>query len=477
MENENESIETAKPRPLMGLLKCLGWGILILVVLSAIGLIWQRGRMRSKLRETLAVLDQTEPGWHLEDIEAAREDVPEEENSAHVVAAAARWMPGAWPPPGFPDEPFQPVPPNQKLNDEDFLRLSRELASKRPALDLAIKLADMPRGRHRINYERNPSGILLTDQQESRRIATLLAFESMRLNQKGDTKGALTACRAALNAARSLGDEPIFISQLIRSAGVVLACQTVERTLGQGEPSPEDMNALQKLLESEDACPDLLLAARGERALFHKAFEAVERGDLSVDEMMDARTNWLQSIIMSLSLMDTRGEHALFLSLMSRRIKEVQLPMQEQAALEKRFEQDVRELPKNAPITRALLLPVSKMGEGFRQKHAFLRSTIAALAVERHRRDKKAWPESLDQICPQYLAAVPLDPYDGKPLRYRRVQDGVVIYSVSRDRVDDGGKLDRGQYSSSGLDIGIRLWDAAQRRQPPQARRLPPNPR
>jgi hypothetical protein len=117
------------------------------------------------------------------------------------------------------------------------------------------------------------------------------------------------------------------------------------------------------------------------------------------------------------------------------------------------------------------------MGEGFRQKHAFLRSTIVALAVERYRRDKTTWPDSLEQVCPRYLAAVPLDPYDGKPFRYRRVKEGVVIYSVFRDGVDNGGNLDHVQPSASSLDIGVRLWDVDKRRQPPRPQPVAPNPK
>lgn len=475
METENQHSETATTRPHTGFLKCLGWGVLILAILVAMGLIWNRGRMANKLQETLTELDRTETGWRSEEIEAAREEVTEEDNSARVVVAVAQRLPATWPSTDFPQEQFRLLPPNEKLSDADLVRLSIELASARPALEVASKLADMPRGRHRIHYERNPIETLLHDQQESRRIVTLLVYEAMRRNQKGETKNALTACRAALNATRSLGDEPIFISQLIRNAGVVLTCQAIERTLAQGEPVPEDLIPLQKLLENEDIFPGLLIATRGERAMFQKAFEAVERGDLSVDELTDSRSDWIQSAFISLWRIDTRQDHALFLSLMTRRINELQLSMHEQGARDKQFEQEVRQLSKNAVITRLLLPAMSKMGEAFRRKHATLRCTIVALVAERYRRENKGWPETVDQLCPKYLSAVPLDPFDGKPLRYRRIKDAVVIYSIGQDGVDNGGNFDLEHPASPGFDIGVRLWDVAKRRQPARTKPLAPN--
>ena len=44
--------------------------------------------------------------------------------------------------------------------------------------------------------------------------------------------------------------------------------------------------------------------------------------------------------------------------------------------------------------------------------------------------------------CPAYLPAVPLDPWDGKPLRYKKLDKGYVIYSVGSGRKDNGGSSD-----------------------------------
>ena len=59
-------------------------------------------------------------------------------------------------------------------------------------------------------------------------------------------------------------------------------------------------------------------------------------------------------------------------------------------------------------------------------------------------------PEKLDVLVPDYLESVPLDPYDGKPFRYKPEKD--IIYSVGRDCVDSGGSTNapKGSYSYSG---------------------------
>jgi hypothetical protein len=64
------------------------------------------------------------------------------------------------------------------------------------------------------------------------------------------------------------------------------------------------------------------------------------------------------------------------------------------------------------------------------------------IAVERYRNARGGIPEKLSDLVPAYLPAVPLDPWDGKPLRYKKLDKGYVIYSVGSDRKDDGGSAD-----------------------------------
>ena len=106
---------------------------------------------------------------------------------------------------------------------------------------------------------------------------------------------AMISCGAAFKAARSLGDEALATSQLIRNAAFISACQATERALAQGEPASEDLVAFAHLLDSEDAFPDLLITARGERAGDQELFDAIESGDVSVAGLADGRPGWHES--------------------------------------------------------------------------------------------------------------------------------------------------------------------------------------
>jgi hypothetical protein len=115
-------------------------------------------------------------------------------------------------------------------------------------------------------------------------------------------------------------------------------------------------------------------------------------------------------------------------------------------------------------ITPKLEKLASDLAFGQVNTQAELRCTIAALAAERYRLVHEKWPASLEALVPAFLKEMPTDPYDGQPLRFRQLPDGIVIYCVGPDRMDDGGKLGRGTTIPAGADVGIQLWDVDQRR-------------
>lgn len=65
---------------------------------------------------------------------------------------------------------------------------------------------------------------------------------------------------------------------------------------------------------------------------------------------------------------------------------------------------------------------------------------IMAIALKRHQLRHGAYPKKLEALVPEFLASLPLDPIDGKPLRYRRDSENLfTLYSVGWDGKDDGG--------------------------------------
>jgi hypothetical protein len=89
------------------------------------------------------------------------------------------------------------------------------------------------------------------------------------------------------------------------------------------------------------------------------------------------------------------------------------------------------------------------------------RIVVTAIALERYRLRKGKYPARLEELTPDYLAKTPIDFMDGKPLRYRRKNDGAfLLYSVGEDGKDDGGDASPPQTDSSTYKIWYKMRDA-----------------
>ncbi len=80
------------------------------------------------------------------------------------------------------------------------------------------------------------------------------------------------------------------------------------------------------------------------------------------------------------------------------------------------------------------------------------------LGVELYRRRFGKLPARLEDLHPTFLPAIPLDPIDGKPLRYKIVDGKPLVYSIGIDRDDDGGRMIRlsgGKARNSAAAVGF----------------------
>jgi hypothetical protein len=422
-----------------------------------------------ELREAIAEADQLDPGWRFEELEAKRAVIPDEQNAALRVQAAVGLLPNPWP-------PSQPTPaaagadlekslndlvPTVALSPEQIEALIASLKVAEPALAEARKLKDLPKGRYPVFYDQNGLPAAVPHVQAARQTATLLAYDVLLREQAQDMDGGLESCRGIMNVARSLGDEPDCHLQLARLELRATGCRRIERTLAQGQPSEASLAAIQSLLEEEESQPLFLIGARGFRASMDQLLEAARDGSLP----MNGPQRWAATGL-AVSIRPAT------LRLATHVVEIAKLPVEEQGQ-----ELKQRGLPKPEDVSfpvRLYILPrvqkvSSDLSRGQIRTQAELRCAIVAVAAERYRRAHGSWPGSPTALVPAYLRAVPIDPFDGQPVRFRRLADGVVIYCLGPDGQDNKGKLDRKNPGVSGTDVGLQLWDVDKRQQPPLA--------
>jgi hypothetical protein len=83
-----------------------------------------------------------------------------------------------------------------------------------------------------------------------------------------------------------------------------------------------------------------------------------------------------------------------------------------------------------------------------------LRTDFAIRAFEQN---EGRLPQSLVELTPKYLSVPLPDPFSGEPLRYRPSGGTFLLYSIGRDRKDNGGRTIKPGQKDDGLGYDIEL--------------------
>jgi hypothetical protein len=458
----------------------LAFASIALLMLSS-----QSSQADHRYREAAAEADRLDPGWRLDDIMAQREKVPDAINSTLRVRKIAEQLPRGWPGLTRFDGSFSETEdPEVRLNPERLAQIRETLEPAVDVISQARLLADYPRGqlegtRPQIEWLEPVGGLnAFVDvnfpySDEVSRVVFVLWFDAKLRIDAGDLDSAIKDVQAIICAARSVGDYPGLSAQMTRAGAIWRAIPCLETALAQGLAQAPSLVALQSLLEDESRHPNRMLALRGERAIIDDLLEQIHTGKLGFGAIPDFAQHPFVFRAFT-NRINVRENQATLLRFHTRAALAGRMPETEQIRSMKALNGEWTDqavqwgfMERHRRLTEKLLLGrIGGIPTWLGMNDALIRTTVAALAAERFRLDHGSWPESLDQLVPKYLAAVPNDPFIPGPLKLKKLPDGLFIYSVGFDCRDDGGKINTKMRMRDGADLGFRLWHVASRRQP-----------
>jgi len=456
MHEYEEFEEKPQPTRRHGGRRFLKHALLVVGILFVLAYIarWQVGRVgQRQLNAAINQLDSTEPGWRLEDIETARRQAspPPEINPATVVLQLSATIPPKWQesdPTGNWD--WGPVT-NYHPSFFELMWLAERQKLTAPAREksrqqlLQPDVFNCPRGHYEVIQKDNPIMTLLPHIEKARNVLSLLEYDSKLSTLGGQANRGISTSRACLVIGRSIGDEPYLISQLVRLACDRVSVQATLQVLAWSEPK-EGLAELQKELRSEADTPWFQYGLRGERGMMNKLFDGLQNGTISIQDIegMTNQKSTIKEAAYRIYKAMLPGDQAKSLEILTAYLEAAKLPPHEQKAalaqikMPPRPPEDIRYL-----VTNMMVPACQNVAQACLRTRADLLTGSVAIACERYRIAKGQWPESLAEIPREILPDIPIDPFNGKPIQYRKLEDGVIVFTIG-DELDAQRRNNRG---------------------------------
>jgi hypothetical protein len=329
------------------------------------------------------------------------------------------------------------------------------LAGLEPAEPLLAEVcaaAALPRSQFTVHYE-EAFDALLAHVAWLKEVQLMLELRCAAHLALGETDRAFADATNALNVAELLREEPFLISQLVRYAQGSLALRSLWQGLAEHRWNDAQLAAFANRLARVDYMPGIVLAFEGERAGGIQTMENLIANPSVLENLTDNPPAFHWPRFFQIAVL--RQNQAAAAELQSAMIADSRAHMAgvSKAGLSALLEPSASRVERFAasgysPYTAmaAMLAPaIEKASSKTARVQTAVKLALAAIALERYRLAHGEFPEKLEQLVPQFLAAVPPDPMTNQPFHYKRTDDGwFLLYSVGPDGKDDGGVMRSG---------------------------------
>jgi hypothetical protein len=279
--------------------------------------------------------------------------------------------------------------------------------------------------------------VMLKHLNDSRNLANVVGLDAREAIAHGDAATAISDAAAIFGMSRHFGERPTLVAALVgmgidglgvKTLGLALPAVKSQDELASLhlEELPTVERVVQQALRGEERWGLLLLDNMPPSAI------VPVNGKMPQEEGLLSARAGPASAFLRVFFLDSDAYMDLMQALQSASAKPY---------FQSRTEWDpVKNQQRGRGLFTAILLPsFTRVLETCGRAEANEACAQAAVAMTRFRLDHGAFPSHLDDLVPRYLDAVPIDPFDGNPLRLAVKGDKWIVYSVGPDVVDKGG--------------------------------------
>lgn len=444
-------------------------GVVLAGFLGGVGLLawhlrWRDGNARAIATVKAALRAEQEP-LTLDELAARYPPLPAERNAAEALLdlweaeAPEFWRAfrqgavelGDRPQPAWPaalpilDQRSQPLryarmTPAETASAEEFVaaqksrRIALEAALARPACRFPVAIT-------------NGYAALLPHLSQLREETGRLRVAAALATDRGDTAAALDACETLTRLGEHLSAEPLLISQLVRLGILDGVLDDLSRLLSLNHPTSAGLDRMESLLRRMERPGALREALRSEPPTAMRAFDSLadmlasassggNQGKGTPAALRIGEATWR---VAGWKNADRRLYLEIYWEAWCLTTNQAPGSVRAIAASLARAKDRGKAFPPK--VVSSMLLPaLASIPARFQNVEARRRAARVAVAIERHSLARNGeLPERPAELCPDFLPAIPADPYGTAPLRYRKRAPGYVVYSVGSDGLDDGG--------------------------------------
>jgi hypothetical protein len=357
-----------------------------------------------------------------------------------------------------PDNIMDSVNGRRMPSAAQIKQIRNALAHRQDLIALVHQVASKPQCVFNRDYSLGPE-LTLPELVQMRHTARILTAESTLLLADGKPLEAIQNEALGFHTAWQTAQEPCIIACLVSVAIDASTLTWMEKCLYASENRPDILQAVQDAIEAHWKPHSAAYSLRGDVIMFlvlldrlrQKGPDGVPDPDAVKDknaksmqskgkiaEAQTAPSPWQRTALWD-AMMDINEID--MLERMQQTLQAADLPYRKADAVLKTLDEKAQKNAENSFRFFSVALNSTYYDVETKRASAQAQAGVVrcAAALLLWKRQHGVFPERLDQA----MDVPPTDPFDGKPLKYRRTGEGFVVYSVGANQTFMGGTRDK----------------------------------
>ena len=268
----------------------------------------------------------------------------------------------------------------------------------------------------------------------------LLGFSALFMAEDGDVSSAIERIISGLRFTPMVAREGYLMPYLIAVADTRMLTYFLGEICHGRKVGDDILVGLIDGLDPGSWRERLANAIKGERVLFVEIGSLATRGARKEIEPLFGETSYLNDVLTWLVRPWVKIDVRKTLPRYSELEAQARLPYFKG----RDFFRDLIQRSQNSPwysfVSKFILVNFESTFLKEAQLEATLLASRTGLACRLHKSRTGQYPDSLEALVPAILEEIPVDPFTGKPLVYRREGEGFIVYSLGSNQKDDGGR-------------------------------------
>lgn len=281
-------------------------------------------------------------------------------------------------------------------------------------------------------------------------VTALYQLRAIAQTRQGRPDEALADVESLILLRKAAEPRQTLTGNLVATIVTARALSVIREGLAAHTWNDDQLTTLSVKLELLNPLLDYSSALQAERVFFLDGTRRINNGNMQASFGDGNPLQWMNGLMQALRYLPNgywEYNRATYSRFIQQQLERVLAPNQ------KRFDvsahqNHIAELAKLRVLPRGLhhilsyevLSQLSQVGIISAEMSASISQARIAIALERYHSINGSIPENLTALVSEFLAQIPADPIDGKPLRYQKVSEtDYRIWSIGYDQKDGGG--------------------------------------